>query len=88
MSEFLNVLRFRKMISPYLLQLLFWGGIGGVFYGTWVLVKLDHWAWWIALIFGTLLTRVLFERAILSFQAYDRLNEIAGKLTNNQPGNE
>lgn len=80
MSEFTRILSFQKMLSPLLLQLLFWGGIGGVFYGTWVLVKLEHWAWWMALVFGTLLTRVIFERAILAFRSYDRLDEIAALL--------
>lgn len=80
MSEFTRILSFQKMHSPLLLQLLFWGGIGGVFYGTWVLVKLEHWAWWMALVFGTLLTRVIFERAILAFRSYDRLDEIAALL--------
>ena len=80
MSELTRILSFRKMISPLLLQILFWGGIGGVLYGTWVLVKLENWAWWMALVFGTLLTRVIFERAILSFRSYDRLDEIAALL--------
>ena len=80
MSELIRILSFRRMISPLLLQILFWGGIGGVLYGTWALIRLEHWAWWMALVFGTLLTRVIFERAILSFQSYDRLNEIAALL--------
>lgn len=88
MSEFLNVLCFRRMIAPYLLQLLFWGGIGGVLYGSWLLFERDHWAWWISLVFGSLVTRVLFERAILAFQTYDRLNEIAGILTKSRSGTE
>ena len=73
----MQVLSFQKMISPVLLQILFWGGIGGVLYGTYTLIKLDQWAWWMALVFGTLLVRVLFERAILSFRSYDRLAEIS-----------
>ena len=77
MSDIVRVLSFQKMISPVLLQILFWGGIGGVLYGTCTLIKLDQWAWWMALVFGTLLVRVLFERAILSFRSYDRLDEIS-----------
>lgn len=84
MTELTRILSFQKMISPLLLQILFWGGIGGVLYGTWVLVKLENWAWWMALVFGTLLTRVIFERAILSFRSYDRLNEIAALLREKQ----
>jgi hypothetical protein len=80
MSNLMRVLSFQKMISPVLLQVLFWGGIGGVLYGTYTLIKLDQWAWWMALVFGTLLVRVLFERAILSFRSYDRLDEISSLL--------
>ena len=80
MSTITRILSFQKMVSPFLLQILFWAGIGGVFYGTYVLIKLDHWAWWIALLTGTLVTRVIFERTILSFRSYDRLVEIAASL--------
>ena len=77
MSNFMRILSFQKMISPALLQILFWGGIGGVLYGTYTLILLEQWAWWMALLFGTLLVRVIFERAILSFRTYDRLDEIS-----------
>lgn len=80
MTDLMRVLSFRKMISPALLQLLFWAGIGGVLYGTYTLITLDQWAWWMALVFGTLLVRVIFERAMLSFRAYDRLEEINSRL--------
>lgn len=80
MSNVLQILSFQKMISPVLLQILFWGGIGGVLYGTYVLLKLEQWAWWVALVFGSLLVRVIFGRAILSFRSYDRLNEISASL--------
>lgn len=82
MSNFMRVLSFQKMASPVLLQILFWAGIGGVLFGTYVLIRLEHWGWWVALIFGTLLTRVIFERGVLSFRAYDRLDEIASSLRN------
>ena len=81
MKTLLDVLSFRAMVSPWLLQFLFWGGIGGVLYGTYVLYTRDHWAWWIALLFGSLVTRVIFERAIIAYKTYERLNEIAGKLS-------
>ena len=80
MSKIWRVLSFEEMISPVLLQVLFWGGIGGTLYGTYVLIQLEHWAWWMALVFGSLVTRVIFERFILSFRSYDRLNEIAALL--------
>ena len=78
MQELINVLTFRTMVSPFVLQVLFWAGIGGCLYGTFVLVSLGHWAWWMALVFGPLLTRVIFERALIAFRSYDRLCELTG----------
>ena len=86
MSRIKRILSFQEMISPFLLQILFWAGIGGVFYGTYVLLVLEQWAWWIALVVGTLLTRVIFERAMLSFRSYDRLVEITASLKQMETG--
>jgi hypothetical protein len=76
MTTFWEILTFRRMVAPIILQVLFWAGIAGTIYGSYVLVRLDHWAWWMPLIFGTLVTRVIFEGAILLFRTYDRLGEI------------
>ena len=76
-----EVITFRRMILPIIIQILFWGGIGGTLYGTYVLLKLGNWAWPLALIFGTLAVRVFFERMILAFRAYDRLGVICDTLT-------
>ncbi len=81
MKPIVDIVLFRRMVAPVVLQVLFWGGIGGTLYGAWVLFSLGHWAWWIALIFGSLVTRVLFETAILAFRAYERLGEIRDALT-------
>ena len=75
-----DVLTFKTMVSPFLLQILFWAGIGGCIYGAYVLAGREHWAWWMPLVFGTLLTRVIFERAIIAFRSYDRLTDIAATL--------
>lgn len=64
------------MIAPYILEILFWCGIAGTLYGTYWLFTHDHRAWWVALVFGSLVTRVLFEFALLAFRSYDRLVEI------------
>jgi len=80
MQSLRDVLAFRTMISPAVLQVLFWAGIGGCIYGSYVLLKLGNWAWWMALVFGVLVTRVIFERAIIAFRSYDRLSEIAAAL--------
>lgn len=68
------------MIAPYILELLFWSGIAGTAYGAFWLLTNDHWAWWIALVFGTLLTRVIFEFVLLAFRGYERLVEIRDAL--------
>ena len=73
-------LSFELMVSPLVLQLLFWAGIGGTLYGSYVLIQLGHWAWPFPLVFGPLLVRVIFERAILSFRSYDRLVAIEEHL--------
>ena len=80
MATLWQILTFRRMIAPVILQILFWAGIGGTLYGTYVLIRLGHWAWWMALIFGVLGTRVIFEGAILMFRTYDRLGEIKDAL--------
>ena len=86
MTASLDVPGFRTMISPWLLQFLFRGGNGGVLVGTRVPFSRDHRAWWIALVFGCLVTRAIFERAILAFQTCQRLNDIAGKLPEQPTG--
>lgn len=81
MSTFVNILRFRIMIASFLLELLFWFGVAGTFYGTYWLFTHDNWAWWIALVFGTILTRVIFEFGLIAFWSYERLVEIRDRMT-------
>ena len=75
-------LLFKKFIMPAALQILFWSGIGGTLYGTWILYKNDNWAWVMSLIFGTLITRLIFEGFILRYQSYILLRDIRDKLNN------
>lgn len=75
-----DILLFRKMVAPSILQVLFWAGIGGTLYGTYVLIELDNWAWPFPLVFGTLAVRVLFEVLLLMFRIYDRLGDIVDRL--------
>ena len=84
MSTLNDYLLFRKYIMPYALQVLFWAGIGGTLYGTWWLYSHDNWAWILALVFGILLTRVIFESFILRYQTYLCLQDIRSKLYENQ----
>ena len=73
-------LLFRRFITPVALQGLFWAGIGGTFYGAWWLYTHDNWAWIMALVFGTLGTRLIFENFILRYQTYLCLTDIREKL--------
>lgn len=77
MKSIWSIITFQRMISPILIQIIFWAGVGGSLYGTYVLVTLGNWAWPFPLIFGPLLMRVLTESWILAFRAYDRLVEIS-----------
>lgn len=76
----IEILIFKRMIAPVILQILFWAGVFGCLYGAYVLYKLDNWAWPFPLFLGPLLVRVLFEQAILAYRAYDRLSEISKML--------
>ena len=67
-------------MMPVALQLLFWAGIGGVLYGSWWLFTHDNWAWIMALVFGTLVTRLIFESLIIRYRTYTCLMEIKDKL--------
>ena len=80
MENLKEYLLFRKFITPAALQLLFWSGIGGTLYGTWWLYTHDNWAWVMSLVFGTLLTRLIFESLILRYQTYLTIKEIRDKL--------
>jgi len=76
MKTLTDILRFEIMIAPYLLEVLFWAGIGGTLYGGYWLFIHDHWAWWIALVFGIVVTRVIFEFGLLAFRSHARLVEL------------
>ena len=80
MENLVDIILFRRMIAPFILQALFWSGIAGTLYGTWVLISIGNWAWPLALVFGTLVTRVVFEFGILAFRSYERLCEIRDLL--------
>ncbi|MGI9423073.1 MAG: hypothetical protein ACR2PA_07760 [Hyphomicrobiaceae bacterium] len=87
MNALVDILRFRTMIAPYILELLFWGGIAGTVYGAYWLLAHGHWFWWMALVFGTLVTRLIFEFGLLAFRCYDRLVEIRNALNGHSAQN-
>ena len=58
---FRESLLFQKFVLPFALRILFWAGIAGTLYGSsWLFVH-DNWAWTLALVFGTLLTRLVLK---------------------------
>ena len=71
---------FKRLLMPYMLQILFWAGIGGTLYGTYWLFTHDNWAWWMALVFGTLMTRLIFESVMVRFRTYECLVAIRKHL--------
>ena len=59
---------------------MFWAGIAGTCYGSWWLYAHDNRAWIIALIFGSLLTRMIFEGFIIRYRTYTQIDEIRRSL--------
>ena len=84
----IDILRFRVMLAPFLLELLFWAGMAGTIYGAYWLFTHDHWAWWLALVFGSIFTRVVFEFGLLAFRGYERLVEIKRLLEKSDPAGQ
>jgi len=80
MHTFVDYLLFRKFILTVILQFMFWAGIGGTLYGTWWLYTHDNWAWIMSLVFGTLVTRLIFESLILRYETFILLRDIRDKL--------
>lgn len=71
---------FKKFIMPVALQFLFWSGVAGTLYGTWWLYTNGNWAWFLCLVFGLLITRLIFEGFILRYQTYILLTQINQRL--------
>jgi hypothetical protein len=80
MKTLVEYLKFKMFIMPVALQFLFWCGIGGVLYGSWWLYTHENWAWIMSLIFGSILTRLIFESFILRYQTYLCITEIQKSL--------
>ena len=92
MNDFSDLLTFKKMITPTIIQIIFWigivvcviGGIVGIVVGavrntaTGVLYGL------VALIVGPLAVRIYCELLILVFRINDTLTEISNKMDRQQ----
>ena len=77
-----ELLNFRKMITPTVIQVVFWLGIVAVVVGGIWQMTAGGWAILIGLVsivLGILLVRVYCEIIILLFRIYDSLRNIEGK---------
>ncbi len=74
-------LTFRRMIGPFILQLLFWAAaLFVVAFGLRELDSGDRLVGWAVMILGVLGLRVFFELVLLAFRMYDRLGQIRNVL--------
>ena len=74
-------LTFRRMIGPFILQVLFWGGaLFLIAFGLREVDAGDRILGWGVIIFGVLGLRVVFELMLLAFRMYDRLGQIKDVL--------
>ena len=72
----LDLVAFRKMIAPVLLQIMFWpAAFASVYYSIW-LIRQGNSIGWVPLIVGTLFVRVVFEVLILFFRVFEKLSDI------------
>ena len=74
-------LTFRRMIGPFVLQILFWGAaVMVVAFGLRELDSGDKMIGWTVIVFGLLALRLVFELVLLAFRMYDRLGQIKNVL--------
>ena len=79
-KHLLDFITFRRMISPILLQVMFWPAAGAsIYYSAW-LIREGNAIGWIPLIVGTLFVRVVFEGMILFFRIFEKLSDIETAL--------
>ena len=78
--QLLDFLAFRRMISPVLLQILFWpAALASIYFSAWLIFE-GNAIGWVPLIVGTLFVRVIFEVLLLLFRILDRLAAIEARL--------
>ena len=71
-----DVLSFRRLIAPIVIQILFWGAaLASAISGIWLVLE-GSWGGWFALVLGPLGARLLFEVGIVVFRIHDDVREI------------
>jgi len=79
-QHLLDFIAFRRMISPVLLQIMFWpAAFASIYYSAW-LIREGNAIGWVPLIVGTLFVRVLFEVMILFFRVFEKLSDIEAAI--------
>jgi len=81
-----RILKFEKMVSPWLLQLLFWPAAAASIFFSAKLILDGYVIGWVPLVVGTLFVRVLFESLILRFRTYEKLQQIEKLLQRQERG--
>jgi len=77
-----DYLAFRKMITPLVIQVVFWVGVVAVVIGALVSFGQSRVGeGLLMLILGPLVIRIYAELIILAFRIYDRMTEIARNTT-------
>ncbi len=74
---FVEFLTFRRMLGPFMLQVLFW--VCAAILVVMIPVEMDldpPMLEWVAVVFCVLALRLAFELILLVFRCYDRLGEI------------
>ena len=74
-------LTFRRMIGPFILQIMFWAAaLVLVGFGLTELRSGEIFTGLLVIVFGVLVLRIVFELTLLAFRMYDRLGQIKNVL--------
>ena len=85
-----DFLKFRKMITPVIIQILFWVGVGGAVIGALVIMAMSFSSYGggaaqflgglVMLVLGPVMVRIYCELLILFFRMNETLTEIKTSL--------
>ena len=79
-KRLMDLVTFRTMISPVVLQILFWPAtIASIYYSAWLILE-GNAIGWVPLIVGTLFVRIVFEGMILFFRVFEKLSDIEAAI--------
>ncbi len=76
-STFSAFLGFRKMVTPFIIQVFFWLGVIGTVISGLVMLTREPAVGAIILVFGPLAVRMYAELIMLGFRTYDAIKDVA-----------